>query len=234
MKVGFFTDSHYSSAKVTCDVRYNSLSLGKIRRAYAEFCRCGCELVVFLGDLTDTEEAHDKEIENIREIRAVIEASGIPTMVVMGNHDAVAFTQEEFYDVLGEGCRPRNIDCGDTHILFLDACYYYTSGLHYAPHVEGTWMDTYYPFVEELKETLTALEGDVYICMHQNIDPTISEDHCLHNDAMLRRVLEDSGKVRCVYQGHYHDGSEHREGEIRYKTFPAMCQNDQAWFVEEL
>lgn len=233
MRVGFFTDSHYSSAEVTCDVRYNSLSLEKIRRAYADFCRHGCELVIFLGDLTDTEETHDKEIENIREIRAVIEASGIPTVVVMGNHDAVAFTPEEFYAVLGENCQPRNIACGDTHILFLDACYY-ASGLHYAPDVEGTWMDTYYPFAEELKETLATLDGNVYICMHQNIDPTISEDHRLHNDAVLRQVLEDSGKVCCVYQGHYHDGNEHYEGSIRYITYPAMCQNDQAWFVEEL
>ena len=33
MKIGIFTDSHFSSAEVTCGNRYNSRSLEKIRRA---------------------------------------------------------------------------------------------------------------------------------------------------------------------------------------------------------
>ena len=234
MKVGFITDPHYSSAEVTCGNRYNSLSLGKLRQAYADFQRWGCEQVILLGDLTDTEPTHDEEVEDVRQIRQVIEDSGIPTVALMGNHDAFIFTPEDFYKILGEEKRPRNVCWGNKHVLFLDACYYYTNGQHYGPDVSGSWTDTYYPFTDELKKTLDSLEGDVYICMHQNIDPTVSEDHRLHNDADLRRVLEDSGKVRCVYQGHYHLGSEHQCRQIRYKTFPAMCEQERAWFVEEL
>ena len=33
MKLGIFTDSHYSSQEVTCGNRYNSRSLEKIRKA---------------------------------------------------------------------------------------------------------------------------------------------------------------------------------------------------------
>ena len=234
MKVGFIADPHYSSAELTCGNRYNSMSLNKIRQAYTDFLQCGCEQVILLGDLTDTEPTHEAAIDNVREIRRVIVESGIPTVAVMGNHDAVIFTPEEFYGILGENMRPRDTGIGNGHVLFLDACYYYTSGRHYGPDIPGSWMDTYYPFTEDLEKALAALEGDVYICMHQNIDPTISEDHRLHNDVTVRSILENSGKVRRVYQGHYHPGSECCINQIHYKTFPALCEQERAWFVEEL
>lgn len=234
MKVGFIADPHYSSAELTCEIRHNSLSLEKIRQAYADFRQCGCEQVILLGDLTDTEPMHDQEIENVQKIRQIIKESGIPTAAVMGNHDAVTFTPDEFYNILGEEMRPRDSLFGNTHVLFLDACYYYTNGLHYSPEEIGSWMDTFYPFTDTLEKTLATLDGDVCICLHQNIDPTIHESHRLHNDASVRRILENSGRVRCVYQGHYHPGSEYCENQIRYKTFPAMCEQERAWFVEEL
>ena len=49
-----FSDAHYSSAAST-GLRLNNQSLRKIREAYACFAEQGCELVVCLGDLIDTE-----------------------------------------------------------------------------------------------------------------------------------------------------------------------------------
>ena len=43
MKIGLYTDSHYSSQEVTCGCRYNSRSLDKIRVAYDFFERSGCD-----------------------------------------------------------------------------------------------------------------------------------------------------------------------------------------------
>ena len=45
MKIGLYTDSHYSSQEVTCGCRYNSRSLDKIRAAYDFFERSSCDFL---------------------------------------------------------------------------------------------------------------------------------------------------------------------------------------------
>ena len=68
MKMGLFTDSHYSSAEMTCGNRYNSKSLYKIKKAFEYFQNEKCDLVVCLGDLIDKEDDHKKEVKNLKEI----------------------------------------------------------------------------------------------------------------------------------------------------------------------
>ncbi|MBQ1224072.1 MAG: hypothetical protein IIX84_07285, partial [Oscillospiraceae bacterium] len=76
--------------------------------------------------------------------------------------------------------------------------------------------------------------GDVYIFMHQNIDPAIHESHRLYNTDEMNRIIRESGKVKAVFQGHYHAGAQNVYDGIKYIAFPAMCENDDARFVVEL
>ena len=85
MKIGIFTDSHYSSQEVTCSVRYNSKSLEKIKAAYSHFEKEQCDLVICLGDLIDHEDSHQKEIENLTKVAKVIKNSAVKTVCLMGN-----------------------------------------------------------------------------------------------------------------------------------------------------
>jgi hypothetical protein len=70
MKLGIFTDSHYSSHTITGlnKRRRNSQSLKKIKEAYDFFAAENCDLVICLGDLIDKEDSHQKEIDNLKEI----------------------------------------------------------------------------------------------------------------------------------------------------------------------
>lgn len=230
MKVGVFTDPHYSSREFTCGNRYNSRSLEKIRQAYAFFEKEACDLVICLGDLSDTDDSHEKELENLRAVAAVICGSRLRTVCVMGNHDAFAFTQEEFYTVL-DGCRPEPVTVDGKTILFADACYF-RSGARYMPG-DTDWTDTFCPHTEELKAQLAAAQGEVCLCLHQNVDPDIRSDHRLYNAGAIHEMLRCSGKVKAVWQGHYHPGGQSEHDGIRYRTFPAMCENEDAVFVEE-
>ena len=230
MKIGLFTDSHYSSQEVTCGCRYNNQSLRKIREAYTAFEAADCDLVICLGDLTDKEDAHQKEAENLREIAELIAASPIPTVCVMGNHDAFTMSAEEFYGILS-GCVPENRELDGKQLLFLDACYY-QSGEHYAPGDDlGRWTDTCYPFLDELEQVLSATTKETYIFLHQSVDPAIREDHRLHNADLLAKLFARCGKVKAVYQGHYHPGMESEHDGIRYITLPAMCERENAYFI---
>ena len=227
MKIGIFTDSHYSSAELTCGCRYNSRSLDKIREAYRIFADAGCEMVLCLGDLTDTEKTYEKECENLRACAAAIDAAGIPTVCVMGNHDAFVFDEDAFYELIGQQHRPQTIKAGGVTLLFIDACHS-TDGRHYRPGGGFHWTDTCYPHTDALANELQACEGEVFVCMHQNIDPGIRDDHRLSNDAEIRAILENCGRVTHVLQGHYHPGHDTTVGGIRYLTLPALCERETA------
>jgi len=231
MKIGIFTDAHYSSKEITCGSRYNSRSLEKIKLAYNFFEKENCDLVISLGDLTDTEDSHEKEIKNLSEIADVINSSPIPTVSLMGNHDAFSFTVEEFYKILN--CeKPDSMVIDGKKLLFPDACHF-KNGKHYLPG-DNDWTDTFYPHTKYLKEQISAPGCDVYIFMHQNLDPGIPDNHRLFNADEINRMFGESGNVKAVYQGHYHPGNQNTLNGIRYITFPAMCENENAFFIEEI
>ena len=229
MKLGIFTDPHYSSAALTCGRRYNSRSLDKIRAALAEFSRAGCAMAVCLGDLIDREDDHAKEAANLGAVAAEIAASGLRVIVVMGNHDGFCFTPDEFYAILGEACRPRTMALDGRTLVFADACHYAAGG-HYRPDGSHDWTDTFLPESElaALAEALRNAEA-AHVFLHQNVDAAIREDHRVGNAAAARALL-DAPNVIGVHQGHYHPGCENG----KYHTYPAMCERDDAAFVVEI
>ena len=231
MKLGLFTDSHYSSQEITCSVRYNSKSLEKIKAAYSFFEKEKCDLIICLGDLIDHEEAHEKEIENLKKVADIINNSPLKSICIMGNHDAFAFTKEEFYKILG-GCEPVDITANGKNLVFLDACFF-KNGNRYMPG-DDAWYDTFLPDAELLKKTLDSLSGDTYIFMHQNVDEEIDINHRLFNSSRVCEIIENCGKVKTVFQGHYHLGNKSVKNGINYVTLPAMCQFDDAVFVVEI
>ena len=232
MKIGILTDPHYSSAPLTCGKRFNNQSLRKIKEALQHFKAENCELVILLGDVTDTEPTRAQEAENVVQVSAALQETGIETVCLMGNHDAFVFTEQEFYELLGDQYRARLISRDGLNLLFLDACYFKT-GVHYLPG-DSDWTDTFYPHTQQLREVLAGLKGDVYVFMHQNIDPEVPLDHCLSNAELMRAILQESGKVKGVYQGHYHPGHQTVHEGIQYTTFAAMCENEGAYHILEL
>lgn len=232
MKIGLFADPHYSSQELTCGNRRNNLSLGKMRAALERFAAAGCDRVICLGDLTDTENTKAQEEANMRAIAALFGEFPLPITVIMGNHDAYVFTPEEFYALLG-GCEPTPIHDGGVHLLFLDANYT-ADGLRYTPH-GFRWDDVGLPDPAALQAQLDALEGDVYLFMHQNIDPAIpAADHRLANADEVCRIIEGSGKVKAVYQGHYHWGNRSGRNGVEYVTLPAMAVYDDTSIIIEV
>lgn len=229
MKLGIFTDPHYSSAPLTCGRRYNSRSLAKIEAALARFVAERCDLVVCLGDLIDREPTHEAEAANLAALARVFDAAELPTAVLRGNHDAFSLTKEDFYRILGASRYPADRTFGDKTLIFLDACHFF-SGRPYTPG-DTDWTDTFLPDTDGLRARLAAVPGEAIVLMHQNIDPDIRADHSLKNAAEVRKILEESGKVHLVLQGHYHPGTENTHNGILYRTFPAMCERDDAVFV---
>lgn len=219
MKIGLYSDPHYSSQELTGGNRYNNQSLTKMAAAYQDFEKAGCDLIICLGDLTDTEDTREEEIFNMRKIATFLSFCSVPTVFVMGNHDAYVFERSEFYTLLGED-QPRDLVAGNTTLLFLDANHN-PDGTPYHPHAFH-WDKCYLP-TAGLRERLAAAEGDVYVFLHQNLDAACPADHRPANADEVCRILVESGKVKAVYQGHFHWGADNVVDGIRYVTLPAMC-----------
>ena len=230
MKIGLFTDPHYKG--VNGDVRLHKESLEKIKRVLSIFKAEGCALAICLGDIIDTESKHKLEIENLKRVKEAFDASGLEICALMGNHDGFCFTPDEFYSVLGEEYRPKTIHCGDKTLIFADANFF-KSGARYAPR-DTDWTDSFLPDLDRIRAEIDASLGACYIFMHQNVDPELLESHRIANDAEFREMIEDTGKVVAVIQGHFHDGARSTHSGIDYITVGAMCEHELPYFILEI
>lgn len=228
MKIGLFTDAHYSSQALTCGVRRNRLSLGKLRAGYAFFAEQGCGLCISLGDLIDKNDSHEADVRHLEEVRDVIASAGIETVCVMGNHDAFTFTKEEYYGILG-GCAPADRTADGLRLLFADTCYF-RNGERYTP-AGGDWTDCFLPGEAAFLAALSESESPAAVFLHHNIDPAVPADHRLSNAGALFAGIRNSKKVRAVFQGHYHPGMRSRYGDVCCVTLPAVCEQENAFFV---
>ncbi len=232
MKLGFFTDCHYSSAELTCGRRRCNQSLRKIEEAMNYFSDEACDLVLCLGDLLDKEKTLEEEADNLKAVALLLDRYSVPMMFVMGNHDGFSFQKDEFYEILGKDRRPKNMEADGKTLLFLDACYY-TDGVAYC-HDRPDWKNSFYPNLAELKDLLQKATGDVYVFLHQNLEPQAEVNHRVKNGDEVIRILEESGKVKKVFQGHFHPGNKVEHNGIEYVTFPAMCENENCFYTIEI
>jgi len=67
-----------------------------------------------------------------------------------------------------------------------------------------------------------ANDKPVIVFVHQRLD--VSGDLGVKNNAEVRAVLESSGKVLAVFQGHSHDNDLKDIGGIHYCTMVAMVE----------
>jgi len=231
MKLGLFSDPHYCTKDITCGTRRPALSFGKIREAMEEFRDAGAERVICLGDLVDECETLEENIAAAQALSAMIHSFGIPFDCVMGNHDYQNFTRKEFRKY-ADTALPGLILCGTKALIFLDTNYADNGKIYKRNELD--WTNSFLP-PDQMRSLQAALEmpeaEEVYVFLHQNLDPTVESHHIVRNAAEIREVLRESGKVRGVFQGHYHPGKESVIDRIPYHTLPAMCEGEENRYV---
>lgn len=234
MKIGVFTDPHYCHADVLCGNRRPLLSYEKVREALDCFAKENVSLVLCLGDLTDHCDSHEEAKQCLAELMELIRNSGIPFRNVTGNHDYLDCTPDDFHEQ-GLDLPPYAEQFGDYLFIFLDGNY--RSDMRRFDIAGVEWTDSNLPpeQLAFLSDTLANADRQCIVCIHENLDPGVEKHHIVKNAEEARRIIEESGKVPLVMQGHYHPGAESLIGNTRYKTFPAMCEGrENRYFVIEL
>lgn len=231
MKIGLFADPHYSTKELIGVTRRPRLSYEKIGEALRVFRDEKVDLVICLGDLIDTENNAVKDRENLSHIAVLLASSGIETLCIMGNHDAFCLDRYRFSVLLGLPIAPLHKKYGDVDIILLDANYY-KNGKAYDGR-DGDWTDTMIPESEVawLKTELESCGSKTYVFTHQSVDYTLEQHHVVENAEEVCAVLSQSGKVKGVYQGHYHGGGESLLDGIPFTTLSAMCEGYENSFM---
>ncbi len=228
VRFGIVTDCHYADAD-SAGTRCYRESLDKLGECVA---RMNAEQVDFLVELGDFKDQGRPPVERdtlayLEDVEAVFQRFEGRTYHALGNHDVDSISKPQFLKrVTNTGIAAKrsyySFDVDGLHGVVLDPNYR-TDGADY-DHGNFDWTDANIPphELEWLREDLAATPHPVVVFMHQLLDGTGAV--YVKNAAEVRAVLEASGKVLAVFQGHHHAGSYSLINDIHYYTLIATVE----------
>lgn len=220
-RLGLITDLHYAD-KPPAGTRFYRETLDKLAEAAAQFAKERPDIVVELGDLIDAADSVKKELGYVRRIHKAFAALPGRKYCVLGNHCVDTLTKAEFLGEVGQEQPHYAFEAGGLKCLVLDACFR-ADGTPYQ-RKNFKWNDANIPAaqLEWLAAELTAAAGQVVVFAHQRLD--VANDHGIRNAPAVRALLEASGKVLAVFQGHSHKNDLTDINGIHYCTLVAMVE----------
>lgn len=221
LKVGLVTDLHHAD-KPSSGSRHYRESVKKLAEAGEKFQQSKVDFIVELGDLIDAADSVETEQKYLTTINREFSAISKDRHYVLGNHCVDTLTKEEFLAGVEQKQSYYSFDCGGFHFIVLDACFR-GDGQPYG-RKNSKWNDANIPAaeLEWLEADLKANDKQVIVFAHQRLD--VSTDHGVKNCPEVRRILEASGKVRVVFQGHSHQNDLKDINGIHYLTLVAMVE----------
>lgn len=225
VRIGMVTDLHYAD-KPPAGSRHYRETLTKIAEAGEQFQKDKPDFVVELGDLIDAADSVEAEKKYLATINKEFAALPGDKHYVLGNHCVTTLTKEEFLEGVGQKKPHYSFDVGGFHFVVLDACFN-SDGQAYGRN-NFKWTDANIPekHVDWLRADLKATTGKTIVFAHQRLD--VKNDYGVKNAEQVRKVLEDSGKVQAVFQGHSHKNDLKDINGIHYCTLVAMVEGSGA------
>lgn len=225
IRIGLLTDLHYADKDPKGSRHYRE-TLAKLEEAGAFFERRSPAFVVELGDLIDAAADVPTEMGYLKRIGTAFAAVATNRHHVLGNHCVDTLTKAEFLGGVGQERSYYSFDAGGFHFVVLDACFR-ADGVGYE-RKNFDWKDANLPpaELEWLRADLATATGGVVVFAHQRLDT--DDVHAVRNAAEVRAILEASGKVRAVFQGHSHKNALSDLGGIHYVTLRAMVEGSGA------
>ncbi|WDQ15172.1 metallophosphoesterase [Rhodopirellula sp. P2] len=221
VRVGLVTDMHYAD-KSPAGSRHYRETIDKLETARKQFVSDQPDFLVELGDLIDAADSVDVEQRYLQTINTKFAAICKDRHYVLGNHCVDTLTKEEFLAGVKQERSYYSFDRKGIHFIVLDSCFR-SDGKPYGRR-NSHWTDANVP-----AEELDWLRGDLksnnkptIVFAHQRLD--VSNHHGVKNNPQVRQVLEDSGDVLAVFQGHSHQNDLKDIGGIHYCTLAAMVE----------
>lgn len=223
LRIGLVTDIHYAD-KESRGTRHYRASLRKLTEAVGHFNETKADFVVELGDLIDAAESVEQELGWLDRIESVYAQLCCPRYRVLGNHCVQTLTKARFLTRCGMDRSFHAFDTGGFHFVVLDACFR-RDGISYDAG-NFDWKDANVPPEEIawLRADLEAATRPAIVFVHQRLD--VDDAHGVGNRAEVRELLERSGRVLAVFQGHNHVNDLRTIDGISYFSLAAMVEED--------
>jgi predicted phosphodiesterase len=228
VRFGIVTDCHYADAD-TVGTRYYRHSLDKLGECVKLMNEKQVDFLVELGDFKDQDSppVEKKTLSYLQAVESVFRRFNGPIYHVLGNHDEDSISKTQFLtNIENTGIDPRrsyySFDFNGVHFVVLDANYK-SDGADY-DHGNFDWTDANIPQAELqwLRRDLAESNKAVIVLIHQLLDGAGS--HYVKNAAEVRQILEQSGRILAVFQGHLHDGNYILINGIHYYTLKAVIE----------
>jgi len=218
LRFGLITDVHYAD-KAPTTKRFYRESIAKMREAVAKFHEAKPAFVIEVGDLIDEAPTAEGEIGHFKTIDAEYALLPCDRHYVLGNHDVWTLTKTQFLDAAGRKAAHYSFDNSGHHFVVLDSCYR-TDGVAYGGK-NFKWDDTDVPAAQRdwLAADLKATGKPTIVFIHHRTD--IADPHAIKSGAEVRKILEESGQVLAVFQGHQHINAHNEINGIHYVTMMA-------------
>jgi len=225
VRIGLVTDLHYAD-KAPAINRYYRETPDKLAEAAEKFGERRPSIIVELGDFIDSSRDVATDKRFLKRINEGLSAIAGDRHYVLGNHCVETLTKEEFLDGVGQKRSYHSFDQGGFHFVILDGCF--RSDFQPYGRENSDWRDANIPpeEVDWLKSDLKATDKKTVVFVHQRLD--VENVYGVKNAPEIRGVLEQSGKVLAVFQGHYHKNDLKTIGGIPYCTLVAMIEGTGA------
>ena len=225
LRLGLVTDLHHAD-KQPAGTRHYRETLEKLDEAALKFESAGVSTVIELGDFIDAADTVETELGYLKTINRHFSAICKDRHYVLGNHCVDTLNKEEFLDGVQQAKSYYSFDRQGFHFVVLDSCFRH-DGTPYG-RKNFQWTDANLPpdELEWLQSDLEDTTKPVIVFAHQRLD--VSDSHGVKNNAEVRRILEASGKVSAVFQGHSHKNDLKQIGGIFYCTLVAMVEGSGA------
>lgn len=220
-KLGLVTDLHHAD-KPARGTRHYRESLDKLAEAGARFADISTDHVVELGDFIDSADSLTAEKGHLRAVQKRFSELPGKKHHVLGNHCVHLLTKDEFLDGVEREKTYYSFDHAGWHFVVLDSCFR-SDGVAYQ-RKNFNWTDPNIPEseLEWLAADLKGADAPTVVFAHQRLD--VANHYGVKNAAAVRRVLERSGRVRAVFQGHSHKNDHKEINGVHYTTLVAMVE----------
>jgi predicted phosphodiesterase len=228
VRFGIVTDCHYADAN-TAENRFYRESLAKLAECVALLSAQKVDFLIEIGDFKDQGQppVEQKSLSYLQAVEKVFQGFDGPTYHVLGNHDMDSISKKQFLSRventnINSDRSYYSFELKGLHCVVLDAGYK-SDGTDY-DHGNFDWKDSSVSSEELawLKQDLAAAHGRVVVFIHQLLDGTGS--FYIKNAPDVRQILQESGKVLAVFQGHLHSGQYSSIEGIHYYTLKAVIE----------
>jgi alkaline phosphatase len=193
------------------------------------------DFIVHLGDLKDEDGNKDERdtLGFLEEIESVFNRFSGHTYHCIGNHDLDSIHKHQFLNgICNSGIDKTHsyysFDLKGIHFVVLDTNFD-ESGRDMFFREGGNWQQSYVSEkeLEWLRRDLDKTVGPVIVFCHHPLFKYIvsGKNYHIANHAEVRQILEHSGKVKVVFQGHVHESSHTQINGIHYVTMDSMLES---------